>query len=65
MNNAVYEMHSLIAIASFELGKVPNSNGNITLEKQHSELRTLKIWISKFENSLIQASEWLKRNEIF
>lgn len=38
MNNAVYEMHSLIAIASFELGKVPNSNGNVTLEKQHSEL---------------------------
>ena len=38
MNNAVYEMHYFIATASFELEKVPNSNGNVTLEKQHSEL---------------------------
>ena len=37
MNNAVYEMHSLIAIVSFKLGKVPNSNGNVTLVSQHSE----------------------------
>lgn len=42
MNNAVYEMHSLIAIASFEFGKVPNSNGNVILGKQHLELFKIK-----------------------